>query len=333
MTTLEVKKAKRQKLKAVINLHGASGSGKSLSALLLAKGLMDEAFPELSDAERWAKIGVIDTEHDRTLYYAEREVAGVYVGEFLHVTLGKPYSSERHIEAFEALERAGAEVIILDSFTHAWTKEGGLLDLHTKLTEASRSKNSYTAWKDVNPVEAKLHDKIFYNNRHIITTMRSKQEYVMQKNELDKMEVVKLGTKVVQRDEVEYEYMLTFMVEMNHMARVGKDNTGLFDNVPVRLTPEVGQELHKWLDKGVDIRKIQEEERQSILGIIDSYRTGEFKAEIDALVTEFESKAKKPINEFSLEWVKKAIGLVEFKVNELQAAKPKEEKKKEKVAK
>ena len=78
---MEVKKAKREKLKVPIMITGASGSGKTVSALLIAKGIVEKMYPDLSDEEQWLKIGVIDTEHKRALLYAESTVAGVYISE------------------------------------------------------------------------------------------------------------------------------------------------------------------------------------------------------------------------------------------------------------
>jgi hypothetical protein len=311
------KTAERKKLKSLIAMMGASGAGKTYSSLQVAYGLCGD----------WSKIGVADTEHSRAELYVNTDKHGMPIGEFQHLDITPPFTIDKFINAVEEAEKAGLEVLIIDSLSHAWAGMGGLLDQHNALG------GRFQDWGKITPLQQKLIDKLVYADLHIIACMRTKQEYAMQKDELDKMEIKKLGTKPVQRDDFEYEFMTVFHLDDKHLAMTTKDNTGLFEEKGrFKIKVEDGQDLANWLDKGVDVRKQQEEERQAILGIIEGYRTGEFKAEIDALVTEFETKAKKPVTEFNLELVKRAVGLVEFKVNELQATK-KEDKKKEKVAK
>ena len=67
---MEIKKAKREKIKVPIMITGASGSGKTVSALFIAKGIIEKMHSDLSEQEQWEKIGVIDTEHKRSLLYA-----------------------------------------------------------------------------------------------------------------------------------------------------------------------------------------------------------------------------------------------------------------------
>ncbi|MEB9594895.1 hypothetical protein P4J72_27975, partial [Bacillus cereus] len=64
---LQVTDAQREKLKACIALFGVSGGGKTFTSLILAYGMMKEAYPDLPEEELWKKIGVIDTEHKRSL--------------------------------------------------------------------------------------------------------------------------------------------------------------------------------------------------------------------------------------------------------------------------
>lgn len=86
-------KAKREKSKARICLTGASGGGKTLSALYLAYGMTED----------WGKIAVIDSERGRALMYANRSDLGT--GEFLHCDLEPPYTVDRYVEAMREAER------------------------------------------------------------------------------------------------------------------------------------------------------------------------------------------------------------------------------------
>ena len=100
----QVKEAKRQKLKLVMNLYAASGAGKTHGSLMVAYGLMKATYPDLTEEEVWQKIGLIDTEHDRALYFVEREVEGIFVHPFKHISFPKPWSVERYIAAIKAMK-------------------------------------------------------------------------------------------------------------------------------------------------------------------------------------------------------------------------------------
>ena len=75
-------KVTRVKSKLRLALAGPSGSGKTLSALLLAFGITGD----------WSKIALIDTEHGRAKFYAERSDLGT--GAFLYQEMCAPYAME-----------------------------------------------------------------------------------------------------------------------------------------------------------------------------------------------------------------------------------------------
>ncbi len=215
-----------------------SGGGKTLSSLLMAYGLVKD----------WSKILIIDTENRSGSLYVGTEIDGLKIGQYQTIVLSAPYTVERYTRAISMAEKAGIECLIIDSLSHAWTAEGGLLDLHTKITAASRTGNSYTAWKDVTPLHAKLIEKIMNCSMHVILTARSKTEYVL--NQTDKgMTPKKVGMGVIFRDGLEYDTSVAFELDQaSHVANVTKDRTGIFRDMPyLTITPEVGGLIRKWL--------------------------------------------------------------------------------------
>lgn len=82
----QVTEAKREKMKAVIGFIGCSGSGKTGSSLLVAFGMMKEAYPNLSEEELWKKIGVIDTEHERSKLHVGLVYGETKIGNFLKLS-------------------------------------------------------------------------------------------------------------------------------------------------------------------------------------------------------------------------------------------------------
>ena len=233
----QIRKAERRKAKLRLALSGPSGSGKTLSALLIAHGITGD----------WAKIGLIDTENGRGELYAQSVKAGVRIGEYLYGRLLPPYSPDRYIAAIKAMEDAGAEVIIVDSLSHAWAGEGGVLDIQGQI--ADRTGNSFGAWRKASPLHNQLVDAMILSNRHIIATLRAKTEYVIEQNGKE-TKVRKVGLAPVQRDGLEYEFTVALDLAHNHTAEASKDNTDLFDGKIFTPTVATGQALLEWLETG-----------------------------------------------------------------------------------
>ena len=210
------KKVQRKVAKLRAACTGPSGSGKTLSSLYLAFGFTND----------WNKIALIDTEHGRAQFYANRSDLGT--GEFLYDELTPPYSPERYIEKVkEAASVVGPDgVIIVDSFSHAWDNEGGILYLKTQL-EKSQNKNSFTVWNEAGKIQNNLVNTLLSVDCHVIVTLRSKMAYAMEQNERGKMEPVKLGLAPVQRENTEYEFDIVFNISRNHYAVTSKDTTFL----------------------------------------------------------------------------------------------------------
>ncbi len=174
---------------------------------------------------------------------------GVKIGKYKTITLTAPYSVGRYIQAMEMAEKAGIKVVVVDSLTHAWTADGGLLDLHTKITAASRSGNSYTAWKDVTPLHSKLIEKIQTCSMHVILTGRSKMEHTLEKTDKGTAPK-KVGMGVIFRDGIEYEVSIAFEIDQaSHVAQVTKDRTMVFTETPyLTLSVDAGKQIRAWLE-------------------------------------------------------------------------------------
>lgn len=84
------------------------------------------------------KSCVIDTENGSGSLYVGATVGGIQVGEHLTIPLEAPFSAARYLEAIEAAEDAGVEFLIIDSLSHAWSGEGGLLDMQANIAQAQR---------------------------------------------------------------------------------------------------------------------------------------------------------------------------------------------------
>jgi AAA domain len=306
-------KARREKMKAVVGFIGCSGSGKTAGALLTAHGMMKEAYPDLTDEEIWDKIGVIDTEHGRSKLYAGSTFGETTIGQFLHIDFDPPYSTERYNSAVLAMKGAGCEVIIVDSLSHNWQGEGGIVETHGQM-----SGNSFQNWGKLAPETTQLVKTLTRNDVHIFATLRTKQEYVVEQNAEGKSVPRKVGTKPVQKDEMEYEFMLNFSIGIDHMAETSKDNTQMFEGKPIKITSEVGRKLYQWLELGIDVKAEEEAQRTKLIDEVKQISSTNDEAA--KRVSEFEFKANMKLDEFP-------INLAKLAIERLQEFKPKEGKK------
>lgn len=237
---MSFQKVTREKSKLRLALAGPSGAGKTLSALLLAYGITND----------WSKIALIDTEHGRAKFYANRSDFGT--GEFLYQEMSAPYSPNKYISMVnEGAEAVGADgVVIVDSFSHCWDNEGGVLDIKSQIAEQPK-KNDYSAWADAGKIQNNLVNSVLSANCHTIVTMRTKMAYAMEQNDKGKTVPVKIGLAPVQRENTEYEFDIVLNIARNHVASASKDTTFL-DTWSGVITPELGKSLKEWLDEGVE---------------------------------------------------------------------------------
>ncbi|PGW44786.1 AAA family ATPase [Bacillus thuringiensis] len=296
----QVTEAKREKMKAVIGFIGCSGSGKTGSALLTAFGMMQEAYPDLSEEELWKKIGVIDTEHGRSKLHVGLVYGEIKIGNFLHIDFTAPYTTERYNGAVQVMKSAGAEVLIIDSLSHNWQGEGGIIETHGEM-----SGNSFQNWGKLSSETTQLIKTLTQNNAHILATLRTKTEYVVEPDTKGKMAPRKVGTKPVQKDEMEYEFMLNFVIDIDHVADTSKDNTQMFEGNPQKITAEVGHKLYRWLELGIDVKAEEENERNNLIAQIKEIVSASEDA--TKMLSEIECKTNQKLDDFNMKYLNAAL--------------------------
>lgn len=227
---IQIRKAERSRAKLRLGMAGPSGSGKTYSSLLMGFGL-------------GAKVGLIDTEHGSGDLYAD-------LGDYDIIPIEAPFTVQKYLEALHAFEDAGYDVIIIDSLTHAWAGEGGLLDKQGKIADSDPRGNSYTAWRKVTPEHNQLVEAMLACPCHLIATVRAKQEYSQEKDDKGKTVVKKLGMAPVQREGMEYEFTVFLDLAMDHTATASKDRTSLFDGQYFKVDKRVSKRLLDWLNTG-----------------------------------------------------------------------------------
>lgn len=251
---MQLQTASRKKVKIKMNIASPSGFGKTYSALLLAYGITGD----------WEKIAVIDTENDSASLYSN-------LGPFKTLRLDAPFSPDRYIQAIDTCEKAGMELIIIDSITHVWKGQGGILEYQNALG------GRYQDWAKATPLYQKWLNRIVQSHCHIITTNRKKQAYNLI-TEGNRTKVEKAGMEDEIKDGFDYELTLAFeIINDKHMARASKDRTGLFVNLPeFVISPETGRMILNWCQSGEEINSDGISDRigrcSSIQELLDLYR-------------------------------------------------------------
>lgn len=247
-------KATKRQSRLRMALDGPSGSGKTYTALAFATALANGG-----------GIAVIDTERGSASKYAD-----LFTFDVLEL---ETFAPQQYIAGIEAAEQAGYAVLVIDSLSHAWEGEGGVLDLHDQATKRDRSGNSYTAWKDITPLHRKLVDAILQSRCHIIVTMRSKTEYVLVPDDKGRQVPKKIGMAPVQRQGMEYEFDIVADLDIDHNMVVSKSRCfAVADDVVSKPDAKWFAKVAAWLTDGAP-----EPERKAPAPEPDSKAPGEQK--------------------------------------------------------
>jgi len=220
---------KRQKLRLAV--FGVSGSGKTYTALRIAKGMVPQG-----------RIAVIDSEHGASELYSDRF-------EFDVLNL-EDHSPDRYAEALELAAKAGYDAVIIDSFTHAWYK---LLEIVDQIAKAKYKGNTFSAWSEGTPAQNRLVNAILKSPFHLIATMRSSTEWSIEEVNGRKTPV-RVGTNPNQGKGIEFEFTMLMEMTPDHYGKFIKDRTGKFQDKIIDKPDELlGGQLIEWLNTGAEV--------------------------------------------------------------------------------
>jgi hypothetical protein len=231
--TSRFQKATKEQSRLRCALFGPSGSGKTYSALSIAEGM-------------GGSIALIDSEHGSASKYADRfsfdvcNLGGKTIPDYIGV-----------------IEDAGDyDVLIIDSLSHAWQE---LLEEVDKLAKAKYKGNTWSAWSDGTPKQRSLVNALLSFPGHVLATMRSKTEWVTEKDErTGKSAPKRVGLAPEQGKGIEYEFDLLIELSAEHYATILKDRTGKFqDQIIEKPGKGFGANLAAWLSTGEPMKPIE----------------------------------------------------------------------------
>lgn len=233
---MEIKKASFKGKKLRVGISAPSGYGKTYSSLLAAFGMCND----------WEKICVIDTEESCGLYHS--------LGPFNVINLKAPFNPEKFISAIKLAEDSGMSVIVLDSISAEWQGQGGCLDIHEALG------GRFQDWAPVKKRHQALIDSILNSKCHVITCVRRKVEYSLDKDNTGKSKVYKLGTKEITQEGFEYEMDVNFeIINENHLSKATKDRLNYFMNKPeFVINTSTGKKLIQLVSSPVILEQLKQ---------------------------------------------------------------------------
>lgn len=227
-------KATRQKSRLRMTIDGPAGSGKTYTALRFAHALANGG-----------RIAYIDTERGSASKYVGEAPDGIpWNFDVVELTV---FSPEKYTEAILAAGRMGYSVLVIDSLSHAWEGVGGALEIKQRVGE------SWSAWRHVTPIHNRMVDAILQAPMHVITTMRSRMEYVQENDQTGKIVIRRVGLAPIQRPGMEYEFDLVCDIDWSHIMSVSKSRCPIVADMTVEKPgPEFINPVIAWLGSGTE---------------------------------------------------------------------------------
>lgn len=271
------KPATRDRIGLLFGIAGASGSGKTYSALLLGQGI----------ANGKGQLAVVDTEAGRAKHYANDF-------KFLHGDFSAPFSPKRYIEAVRASEEAGSTVTVIDSMSHEWAGEGGCSDMQAMEAERMATDKAgnvvawkieamtMPAWKRPKIEHKRMMSRLVQTRTHLIFCLRAEEKIKVVKekdnNGREKSVIVPIGFQPIQERSFMFETsgFITMhpdtpgLVRYDQPHKLNKDLQHIFrDGYPVTL--ESGNQLREWAETGADVRVSAEEQKiiDAVMSLIE----------------------------------------------------------------
>lgn len=225
-------RATKTKSKIRIALYAPAGAGKTFTALSIAKALSGDS------------VAVIDTERGRASKYSDRFTFDVC--ELAN------FSPDDYIDVIREAEESYGTIII-DSLSHAWMGKGGALEMADLAGQKERG-NKFAGWRHVTPKHNELVEALMTSPAHIISTMRSKTEYVIEEDDRGKKVPRRVGLAAVQRDGMEYEFDFVGTLDRDHSLYVEKSIVTTVPDSRIYTKPgeEFGQLFVDWINEGAE---------------------------------------------------------------------------------
>lgn len=229
MGILNIRPATRAGSKVVIGIAGTSGSGKTYTALKIARGMVQHP----------SEIGFLDTENRRGSLYAD-----ILDGQFLIGDLYPPFSPKRYSQAIKEFQDAGVKVLVIDSVTHEWEGEGGCDDI------ANINGGKMANWKLAKSEHKRFMNTLLQSDMHIICCIRAREKTSF----INPKAPVSLGIMPVCEKNFMFEMTASMMMhdegKTQEFLKMPEALRAAFGDGNSYIGEQTGIDLVQWVDKG-----------------------------------------------------------------------------------
>jgi hypothetical protein len=238
------KPAVREAVPLLLGVIGQTGSGKTFSAMRIASGIVGKG----------NRFAVIDTESKRALHYADKF-------DFDHCELAPPFRPYNYADAIRAADKAGYKAIVVDSMSHEWAGEGGILDWQEEELARmagddwkKREACKMAAWIKPKIAHKQMVQRLLQVRSHLILCFRAEDKVKMEKDDRGKIQIVPAGIQPICSKEMPYELMASFLLTSDKPGypqplKLQEQHKPMFplDNL---LSEESGHLISEWAKGG-----------------------------------------------------------------------------------
>lgn len=232
MGILNIRPAIRSGSKVVIGISGISGSGKTYTALKIARGMVSNP----------SQIGFLDTENKRGSLYAD-----ILDGQFLIGDLYPPFSPSRYADAIKEFQAAGVKVLVIDSVSHEWEGEGGCEDIANAPILAGKR---MADWKRAKSEHKKFMNALLQSDMHIIACIRAREKTDFK----DPSKPTSLGIQPISEKNFMFEMTASMMMwsegANQQFLKMPEALRQVFGNGQGYLNESHGKALIDWVESG-----------------------------------------------------------------------------------
>lgn len=259
MPIVQIREAIRENVRIVLGLTSNTGDGKTRTAIEVGYGLAG------GDPK---KLGFLDTENRRGSLYADCLINNAWKPtkeRFLIGDLAPPFSPARYRGAIEDFERAGVDVLIVDSVTHEWEGTGGCDEIAHGGDPPPRTPR----WNRAKEQHKLFMNKLLQSDMHIIACVRAREKTKMQNDDKGKLQFVPIGLQPITEKSFMFEMTASLMLfEQGKVRKHLKMPDELVDIVGhdrKYLTSEDGYKLRQWLQGAHQVDQRVEKFRNRLL--------------------------------------------------------------------
>lgn len=231
-----LEEADREQIRLRAIIIGATGSGKTATALIIANALR---------LRYGGRIGVIDTMHRQSLNYVKTRYApdGFVVK---HLDSGHPDAFVNAIKMFRT--HGNITALVIDGISPAWAEEGGVVD-------QAGPNATISDWGQPKRSNMNFLREVQRSPFHVICTCLTNTEYFMRPvekaNGKTGIEVNIVGTKPIQDKDAMPKFDLQCGMDQYHNLTVYRSSFDPFDRMVITKPDEKWFEPYMdWMEKG-----------------------------------------------------------------------------------